>query len=143
MAQSSAGKHPAVQGWIKRGKFPLGTSALALAAALTWGCSPSQTQSVATASYEAQLAQHLTQSGSVMYGAYWCPHCADQKAMFGEAVNQITYVECAADGPQAQPELCKAKGVQGYPSWEINGQLLPGVKSLEDLATLSGFQAPQ
>jgi glutaredoxin len=78
-----------------------------------------------------------------MYGAYWCPHCADQKAMFGEAVDQVPYVECAADGDNPQPELCKQKGIQGYPTWEIDGQLSPGVKSLEDLATLSGFVPPQ
>ncbi len=89
---------------------------------------------------EASLAQHLASTGSAMYGAYWCPHCADQKAMFGDAVDQLPYVECAADGENAQPDLCSAKGIQAYPTWEINGQLYPGVKSLEDLAQLSGYQ---
>jgi hypothetical protein len=63
--------------------------------------------------------------------------------MFGDAVDQLTYVECAADGDEAQPQLCSEKGIKGYPTWEIGGQLHPGVKSLEDLATLSGFPAPQ
>lgn len=90
---------------------------------------------------EASLAQHLAATGSTMYGAYWCPHCADQKAMFGDAVDQVPYVECAADGENAQPELCSARGIQAYPTWEIDGQLHPGVKSLEDLAQLSGYQA--
>ena len=48
-----------------------------------------------------------------------------------------------ADGEDAQPELCQQKGIQGYPTWEIEGQLYPGVKSLADLAELSGFSAPQ
>lgn len=95
---------------------------------------------VAAATPEASLAQHLAATGSAMYGAYWCPHCADQKAMFGDAIGQVPYVECAADGENAQPDLCSAKGIQAYPTWEINGQLYPGVKSLEDLAQLSGFQ---
>jgi glutaredoxin len=94
-------------------------------------------------SYEAQLAEHLTATGGTMYGAYWCPHCADQKAMFKEAAELLPYVECAADGENAQPELCQQKGIQGYPTWEIEGQLYPGVKSLADLAELSGFSAPQ
>jgi glutaredoxin len=94
-------------------------------------------------SYESQLAQHLSTTGSVMYGAYWCPHCADQKALFGDAIDQITYVECAEDGDNAQPQLCQDKQIQGYPTWEIDGQLHPGVKSLDDLATLSGYQPPQ
>ncbi|MFH7243739.1 MAG: glutaredoxin family protein [Spirulina sp.] len=95
---------------------------------------------VVAATPEASLAQHLAATGGTMYGAYWCPHCADQKAMFGDAVDQLPYVECAADGENAQPDLCSAKGIQAYPTWEINGQLYPGVKSLEDLAQLSGYQ---
>jgi hypothetical protein len=63
--------------------------------------------------------------------------------MFGEAKDQLTYVECAADGENAQPQLCEEKGIRGYPTWEIDGQLHPGVKSLLDLATLSEYQAPQ
>jgi hypothetical protein len=97
----------------------------------------------AVASYEAQLAQHLTATGGVMYGAYWCPHCADQIAMFQQAADQVPYIECAADGLNAQPDLCRQKGVKGYPTWEIEGQLYPGVKSLGDLAAMSGFAPPQ
>ena len=44
-------------------------------------------------SYEAQLAKHLTEEGAVMYGAYWCPHCSDQKQSFGKAFKYIQYVE--------------------------------------------------
>ncbi|PZV06708.1 MAG: hypothetical protein DCF32_09210 [Leptolyngbya sp.] len=121
-----------------------GLGGLALGALLLVGCGPEPTQTVTDAtSYEAQLAQHLADTGSVMYGAYWCPHCADQKAMFGDAVEQVPYVECAADGDNPQPELCEQKGIQGYPTWEVNGQLHPGVKSLDDLATLTGFSPPQ
>ncbi|MEA5452300.1 thioredoxin domain-containing protein [Leptolyngbya sp. CCNP1308] len=117
---------------------------LALGTLLLAGCGPNSAQPVTNAtSYEAQLAQHLADTSGVMYGAYWCPHCADQKAMFGEAVEQVPYVECAADGDNPQPELCEQKGIQGYPTWEIEGQLYPGVKSLDDLATLSGFLSPQ
>jgi glutaredoxin len=126
-----------------------GFGGVALGVLLLVGCgSPgvetSGAKSVSTVAsrYEAQLAQHLTNTGSVMYGAYWCPHCADQKAMFQDAVDQIPYVECDADGDNAQPDLCKQKGIQGYPTWEINGQLYPGVKSLEELASLSGFSPP-
>jgi glutaredoxin len=93
-------------------------------------------------SYEAQLVEHLAATGSLMYGAYWCPHCADQKALFQQAAELVPYVECAADGENAQPELCRQRGIEGYPTWEIGGQLYPGVKSLNELATMSGFAAP-
>ena len=34
-----------------------------------------------------------------MYGAYWCPHCAHQKELFGaEAWSLIPYVECSLKG---------------------------------------------
>ena len=54
-----------------------------------------------------QLAEHLTKEGAVMYNAYWCPHCHDQKEMFGkEAAEKLNLVECAKDGFKNQRELC-------------------------------------
>jgi glutaredoxin len=115
------------------------TGATALAASLLVGCGAPIAQ-VDNSSYEAQLANHLEATESTMYGAYWCPHCADQKAMFDQAIDLVPYVECAADGENAQPQLCQEKGIQGYPTWEINGQFYPGVQSLETLSDLSGFE---
>jgi hypothetical protein len=87
------------------------------------------------------LAEHLSRSGVVMYSAWWCPHCNDQKKLFGkEATARLTIVECAADGRDSQTERCAAKGIQGFPSWEIKGKLDSGVKSLQDLAERSGFK---
>src|SRR3989344_3569664 len=31
------------------------------------------------------FAQCLTDNGAKMFGAYWCPHCSDQKKMFGSS----------------------------------------------------------
>jgi Predicted membrane protein len=42
---------------------------------------------------EIALARHLTQIGAKEYGAYWCPHCYDQKQLFGkEAFAIINYI---------------------------------------------------
>ena len=88
-----------------------------------------------------KLAEHLTQKGAVMYNAYWCPHCHDQKEMFGkEAAGKLNLVECAKDGFNNQRELCEAKGITGFPSWEINGSIDSGVKSLKELAELSNYK---
>jgi glutaredoxin len=92
--------------------------------------------------YEANLANHLRQSGAYMYGAYWCPHCAAQKDLFGVAANQIPYIECDPQGENSQAALCQAKGIQGYPTWEINGERYVGVQPLGKLAELSGFEPP-
>tara|TARA_Y100000766_G_scaffold93994_1_gene80286 strand:+ start:381 stop:1322 length:942 start_codon:yes stop_codon:yes gene_type:complete len=88
-----------------------------------------------------KLAEHLTNEGAVMYNAYWCPHCHDQKEMFGkEATKKLNLVECAKDGFNNKRELCEAKGITGFPSWEINGSIESGVKSLEELAELSNYK---
>lgn len=104
------------------------------------------TPEITTASGQAEtaLANHLKQIDAKMYGAYWCPHCHEQKQLFGKtAASQFNYVECDPGGVNPQPDLCKTAGVQSYPTWEINGQLHPGTKDLPTLAQLSGYQGPQ
>ena len=87
------------------------------------------------------LAEHLTKVGAKMYSAYWCPHCHEQKELFGkEASAKLTIIECAPDGRDSQAELCTAKNIQGFPSWEINGTIDSGVKPLAKLAEMSGFK---
>jgi uncharacterized membrane protein/glutaredoxin len=89
------------------------------------------------------LADHLTAKGAVMYTAYWCPHCHEQKELFGkQATARLKVVECAPDGQNSQAELCTSKKIQGFPSWEINGKVDSGVKPLAKLAELSGYKGP-
>jgi len=86
------------------------------------------------------LAKHLSSTGAVKYSAYWCPHCHDQNQLFGKkAAAQLKNIECASDGKNSNPELCQEKGISGFPSWEINGTIDSGVKTLEELADLSGY----
>jgi uncharacterized membrane protein/glutaredoxin len=101
---------------------------------------------ITTTSGEAEiaLAQHLKQTGAVFYGAYWCPHCHDQKQLFGkEAIKDIPYVECDPQGVNPQTDRCKAAGVQGFPTWVINGKTVRGTQSLPELAQLSGYKGPR
>lgn len=86
------------------------------------------------------LAKHLASTGAVMYGTYWCPHCKQQKNMFGDAFKYITNVDCDPKAlKDSNPELCKLKGIGRYPTWEINGKRYLGVKPLSELEYLSGF----
>ncbi|MDY7020652.1 MAG: vitamin K epoxide reductase family protein [Cyanobacteriota bacterium] len=90
------------------------------------------------------LAEHLTQVDAKMYGAYWCSHCLTQKQLFGkEAVTKVPYIECDSSGKNPQPDLCQAANIQGYPTWEINGQQYSGVRQLNELAQLSGYTGSQ
>lgn len=94
---------------------------------------------------EIALAKHLSQVGAIFYGAFWCPHCHDQKQLFGkEAVQFINYVECSTPDRSGQTTECQQQQIQSYPTWEMNGQKLPGgTKTLQDLADLSGYQGPR
>ncbi len=93
---------------------------------------------------EIALANHLKDIDATMYGAWWCPHCHDQKVFFGaEAAELIPYVECAEDGKNPQPKLCRAEPqVTGFPTWQINGEFYPGSQPLTRLAELSGYTGP-
>ena len=89
------------------------------------------------------LAEHLTAGGASLYTAYWCPHCHEQKELFGrEATAKLRVIECAPDGQNSQKALCDSKKIEGYPSWEINGKLESGVKPLAKLAEASGYKGP-
>ncbi|MGE5657577.1 MAG: vitamin K epoxide reductase family protein [Actinomycetota bacterium] len=93
---------------------------------------------------EIALARHLKQIGAKEYGAFWCPHCHDQKELFGnEASTLLNYIECDPSGQNAQPQVCQAANIKGYPTWEINGQIYSGVKPLEELAQISGYSGPR
>lgn len=93
---------------------------------------------------EIALARHLKSIDAKMFGAWWCPHCHEQKEFFGaEAATQLNYIECAADGQNPQPDLCKAEKITGFPTWKINGQLYSGRQSMQRLAEVSGYTGPQ
>ena len=85
-----------------------------------------------------QLAKCLADKGAIMYGAYWCPHCADQKKLFGDSFKLIHYQECDAKGPNGNPAACKDAEVKAYPTWAIPGSAnLEGTQQLVNLAKAS------
>ena len=54
------------------------------------------------------FARCLTDRQVKMYGAYWCPHCAEQKEMFGESFALAPYVECGVAGDR-RAGFCRAR----------------------------------
>ncbi|MBT8445668.1 MAG: vitamin K epoxide reductase family protein [Gammaproteobacteria bacterium] len=88
----------------------------------------------------AGLAQHLADSGAAFYGAYWCPHCQDQKALFGGAAHRLPYVECSPGGRRSPAALaCTSVGIRSFPTWIIDGRRYTQILEPERLARLSGF----
>jgi uncharacterized membrane protein/glutaredoxin len=86
------------------------------------------------------LAMHLSKSGAKMYGAFWCPHCKQQKSYFGASAARLPYVECSPDGQNApQSKECADAGIKSYPTWVINGKHIDEVMTLKQLADATGF----
>ncbi len=89
------------------------------------------------------LAEHLSQTGVKMYGAFWCPHCQDQKERFGGSAKRLPYVECSPNGQSApRAKECIDANINSYPTWVISGKRIEEVLSLKQLAEESGFKAP-
>ena len=88
-----------------------------------------------------ELVKYLNDIGVVKYSAYWCPNCLNQSELFGkQAYRELNVVECARDGINSQTQLCIDKKIKGFPTWEINGNLILGVLSLKELSKLTGFK---
>lgn len=84
------------------------------------------------------FASCLTSKKIAMYGAAWCPHCQNQKKLFGDSFRLVTYVECPDN-----IKLCTDKGVEGFPTWILqDGKKLVGEQSLEALSQASGCALP-
>ena len=87
------------------------------------------------------FAKYLKDNVVVKYSAYWCPNCLNQGELFGkQAYKELNVVECARDGKKSQTQLCIDKNIQGFPSWEINRNIIIGVQTLKELSNLSGYK---
>jgi len=88
------------------------------------------------------LAEYLADKGALFYGAEWCPHCQEQKRLFGASAKRLPYVECSVTGPNGpQSPSCNIAGIQTYPTWFINGRMysVGQVLTLAELAQATGF----
>lgn len=79
------------------------------------------------------FAKCLTENGMIMYGTEWCGYCKKQKELFGDSFEFVNYIDC-----DKEADICSVEGIRGYPTWKINGESYPGVKSFEMLESLSG-----
>jgi hypothetical protein len=86
----------------------------------------------------------VTDKQAVMYGAFWCPHCKEQKELFGDSFRNINYVECGVQGdPRGQTPACKTMMIKKYPTWTFSdGERDEKVMSLQDLSQKTGCKLP-
>lgn len=86
-----------------------------------------------------EFAQCIRDKGTIFYGAFWCPHCQNQKALFGKSAMYLPYVECSTADGRGMIASCKEKGVEGYPTWVYpDGSRESGEVRLERLAEKTG-----
>jgi len=105
--------------------------------------SSNQQTNVVAGKYDA-LATCLKTNGAVFYGAFWCPHCNNQKEAFGTSKTLLPYVECATPDGKDQTQVCKDKQITGYPTWEFaDGSRLSGEIPMETLAQKTGCVLPK
>ena len=76
-----------------------------------------------------ELAKYLNKNGVIKY------------ELFGkQAYKELNVVECAKDGKNSQTQLCIDKNIQGFPTWEIDGNLILGVLTLNELSEITGYK---
>lgn len=89
------------------------------------------------------LAQCLEERGAKFYGAFWCPHCEEQLAMFGTAKSDLPYIECS-NADRSQNQTCNSENIRSYPTWKFDdGSVHTGVQSFEFLAEKTGCEVPE
>ncbi|HIH24164.1 TPA: thioredoxin [Candidatus Woesearchaeota archaeon] len=80
------------------------------------------------------LAKCLTSKGAIMYGTEWCPHCQEQKRLFGTSFRHATFINCDVNA-----DACAMAGVEMFPTWVFaDGSSVTGKQELDTLAERTG-----
>jgi thiol-disulfide isomerase/thioredoxin len=88
------------------------------------------------------FAQCISDSGAMFYGAFWCPHCQEQKALFDKSV-KLPYVECSTPDGQSQNKVCSDLNITGYPTWTFSdGTRVERTMTREELAEQTSCALP-
>jgi len=68
---------------------------------------------------------------AILYVQLGCSHCDNQENMFGDYKEHLTVIDCFY-------EREKCEGIEGTPTWEISGEKIRGVQSIDKLKELTG-----
>ena len=104
------------------------------------GTPPAASQDISYSEGEIEkFVNCLAENNFVIYGADWCGYCQQLVSQFGDYdIVAPIYVECTE-----KEELCKEKGVTGYPTILLNGERFPGGRNFSDFAQYTGCEAPK
>lgn len=106
-----------------------------LAVFLAWGAWQDNKRVVQLKAF----AQCISKSEAKFYGAFWCPHCQDQKALFqtifADASKDLPYIECSTPDSNGQLKVCQDANIKVYPTWKFaNGTTHEGFLNIKELA---------
>lgn len=122
-------------------KFLSRTSKLLLAAelcVLSVALNPSSSFAASAQNMDG-FARCLSEKKVIMYGSFLCPHCEDQKKVFGHSFRYVTYVECLDFNTRKTTATCAAAQIHYTPTWIFpSGQRLTGTQSAKQLSDASG-----
>ena len=90
------------------------------------------------------FASCIKESGATYYGAFWCPNCKNQEALFGRSARLLPRVECSTPDGSGQLKVCQDANIKGYPTWDFaNGTRESGTLSLKRLSEATGCLLPE
>jgi len=82
-----------------------------------------------------EFAKCLAEKGAKFYGAFWCPHCQSEKALFGNSAKYLPYIECSTPDSNGQLQICIDQKIAVYPTWRFaDGISQEGELTLQELA---------
>lgn len=91
-----------------------------------------------------EFTQCLSSKGTKFYGAFWCPHCQRQKALFGKSAPLLPYIECSTPNGQGVLPICQEKKIEGYPTWIFgDNSRLSGEVELSKLSEKTSCKLPE
>ena len=89
------------------------------------------------------FAKCISSSGAKFYGSSTCPHCEEQKEMFGKSAQYLPYVECSLPNYGGVTQECQDANISSVPAWKfIDGKEATGRISFEELSAYTGCPLP-
>jgi len=89
------------------------------------------------------FAKCLADKKATMYGSFLCPHCDDQKKLFGPSFRYVPYVECSIRGSRQMAFPCVAAQIRYTPTWIFaDGERRTGLQQLKELSEKTGCKSP-
>ena len=90
------------------------------------------------------FASCISESGAKYFGAFWCPNCKNQEAMFGRSARLLPRTECSTPDGRGQLQVCADAKIEGYPTWDMpDGTRVTGVQTLEALSQATSCPLPE